>query len=111
MVSNRIHTDFSSGDNPMFILQLDRVGQKVLGFTLRTPDGQSLVFKTMEQVMEVVAHVDPDQLAWHSLNCAMNFWDSDMSLPFWGISTGREVRFWDWVEGKAKTQAITRRRF
>lgn len=96
----------------MFILQLDRVGQKVLGFTLRTPDGQSLVLKTMNQVMEAVAHVDPDQLAWHSLNCAMNFWDSETALPFWGqFSTGREVRFWDWAEGKAKTQTITKRRW
>lgn len=95
----------------MFTLQLDRAGLKILGFTLRTPDGQSLLFQTMDQVMDFVSSIDPDQLAWHSLNCAMNFWDSEMADPFWGkFATAREVRFWDWAEGRAKTQTIRKAR-
>ena len=93
----------------MFTLQLDKAGLKHLGFTLRTPDGQSLLFKTMDQVMEFVSNIEPDQLAWHSLNCAMNWWESEEADPFWGeFSTSREVQFWDWARGEARTQTIRR---
>ena len=93
----------------MFTLQLDKAGLKHLGFTLRTPGGQSLLFKTMDEVMEFVSGLDPDQLAWHSLNCAMNWWESEEADSFWGeFSTSREVRFWDWARGEARTQTIRR---
>lgn len=90
----------------MFILQLDRVGHnRIAGFTLRTPDGAEL-FKTMEEVLERCQGVAPEEMAWSSLNCAMNW--LIIAQPWGEFETSRTVRFWDWAAGEVKTQEVRR---
>lgn len=96
------HDDLSSGENPMFTLTTDTVGNRIAGYTLRGPEGAE-VFSTMHDVLLRVADVPAAQCVWASLADALIdlTWRQDQ----WGdFTTSQTVSYW--ADGEVKKTTV-----
>jgi len=86
----------------MFTLTTDTADRRILGYTLRSPEGAQ-VFQTMQDVLLAVQDVPGDQLAWASLADALIdlTWRQDQ----WGEGTiSQTVTVWQ--DGQAKRVTV-----
>ena len=76
----------------MYTLSTDTAGQEILGYTLRTPDGNAETFSNMEEVTQRIKGVDSHLCCWASLADALI--DLTWRQEQWGDVGSRTISYW-----------------